>query len=244
MPMVKPMFPCFPPHPRLLCLECRWGCLHYSGTEWQVLHPSTVPLPWCHIWLQAHPCINQGGFHLRNCRSCSYLWQGLQVGHLPSPSVSCPSVAAVGPSWSHWWQSPLSCRKKNGLRWSQRLFIAENQNGKGTSGAQKLLKAPCGSIQGRATSQLDRKCLTLSPEMSTSLHSLLAKVKMMRWDGLRLLMGCSKFKFSRGASLLTLFRDVKTDGWLISTLIGHSVASYLLHDWLLMTSPKIYMYSN
>lgn len=135
-------------------------------------------------------------------------------------------------------------QKKNGLRWSQRLFIAENQNGKGTSGAQKLLKAPCGSIQGRATSQLDRKCLTLSPEMSTSLHSLLAKVKMMRWDGLRLLMGCSKFKFSRGASLLTLFRDVKTDGWLISTLIGHSVASYLLHDWLLMTSPKIYMYSN
>lgn len=25
----------------LLCLESRWGCLHYRGTEWQVLHPST-----------------------------------------------------------------------------------------------------------------------------------------------------------------------------------------------------------
>lgn len=102
----------------------------------------------------------------------------------------------------------LQKKKKKRFRWSQRLFIAENQNGKGTSDAQKLLKAPCGSVQGRATSQLDRKCLTLSPEMSTSPHSLLTKIKMMRWDGLRLLMGCSKFKFSRGVSLLTLLRDV------------------------------------
>lgn len=154
------------------------------------------------------PPLHQGDFHVRNCRSCFYLWQGLQVARLPSPSASCPSLAAVGPSWSRWLQSPLSCRKKKRFRWSQRLFIAENQNGKGTSDAQKLLKAPCGSVQGRATSQLDRKCLTLSPEMSTSPHSLLAKIKMMRWDGLRLLMGCSKFKFSRGVSLLTLLRDV------------------------------------
>lgn len=190
-----------------LCLESRWGCLHYSGTEWQVLHPSTIPLPWCHIWLQAHPCINQGGFHVRNCRSCSYLWQGLQVGRLPSPSASCPSVAAVGPSWSHWWQSPLSCRKKNGLRWSQCLFITENRMEKELALLRSSWRLPV-EVFKEGPPQLDRKCLTLSPEMSTSLHSLLAKIKMMRWDGLRLLMGCSKFKFSRWASLLSLFRDV------------------------------------
>jgi hypothetical protein len=58
------------------------------------------------------PWISHCGSHVGNCRPIPYLWQGLQEEHLPSPSASCPSWAAEGPSWSHWWQSPLSCRKQ------------------------------------------------------------------------------------------------------------------------------------
>lgn len=94
-------YPC--PTPSQFAMSTiQWDCLHYSSTERQALHPSSYSSALI-LHLTPGLALHQSRWlHLGNCRPGSYLWQGLQVEHLPSSSASYPSVAAVGPSWSHW----------------------------------------------------------------------------------------------------------------------------------------------
>lgn len=91
-----------PSHPRdgaQLCPESRWGSLDRMITDVMSFTVSSpCPDATSHAWPPAGPATGLSvGRH-----TAAYLWRGLREERQPSPSASCPSWAARGPSWSRW----------------------------------------------------------------------------------------------------------------------------------------------